>query len=84
MTAFPLTCYYLVRMTEQEALAAFVKRHGTQTAAAEHLGLSSQYVSDLLKGYRKCSARVLDKLGYRWKKSMVRKSRKARQLIGTK
>jgi plasmid maintenance system antidote protein VapI len=47
------------------ALAAFIKRHKTQAAAAEALGVSRPYLSDIVNGRRDFSDAVLEKLGLR-------------------
>ena len=70
---------------ERAALKAFIERKGSQKEAAALLGISPTFVIDILKGYRKCPARILDIMGFRRTAPMVvRKSRKARQLIGSK
>lgn len=48
-----------------EALRAFVAKHPTQQAAAEALGVSPVYVSDLLNERRDFSDNMLAKLGLR-------------------
>ena len=45
-----------------ETLKQFVATYRTQHAAAEALGISEQYVSDLLLGRRIFSDRILEKL----------------------
>lgn len=50
----------------QLALQRLVKSSGSQLKAARALGLSPQYVNDLLKGRRQFSDAVLDKLGLKW------------------
>jgi plasmid maintenance system antidote protein VapI len=49
----------------QEAIRAFVRGFETQAAAARALGISSQYLNDLLSGQRRCSDRLLSKLNLR-------------------
>jgi len=46
-----------------DRLAVFVQAHGTQDQAARKLGISQQYLSDLLKNRRQFSSRILQKLG---------------------
>ena len=46
-----------------EVLRAFVAEHGTQTAAAQALGISEPYLSDMLKGNRAVAESTLTKLG---------------------
>ena len=46
-------------------LRDLVQAHGSQRAAARHLGISPQYVCDLLKGRREPGPAVLKKLGLR-------------------
>ena len=48
----------------QTALRRLVEAHETQGAAAEKLGISPAYLSDILAGKRGLSARVAAKLGY--------------------
>jgi transcriptional regulator with XRE-family HTH domain len=40
-----------------------IKERGTQKAAAEFLGVSQQYLTDLLKGRRDPGEKILSKLG---------------------
>lgn len=40
-----------------------IEERGTQKAAAEFLGVSQQYLTDLLKGRRDPGKKILDKLG---------------------
>jgi hypothetical protein len=47
------------------SLRRLVKRCGTQRAAAVEMGISTNYVSDLIKGHRVFSDRILDKLQLR-------------------
>lgn len=49
-----------------------VEDAGSQKALAQRLGISTSYVSDLLAGKRKISARILAKLGLRAVVSYVR------------
>ena len=49
----------------RERLKAFVARFPTQKAAAQALGISNVYVSDLLNGRRDINNRMLAKLGLR-------------------
>jgi len=46
-------------------LRRLVRRCGTQRAAAAEMGISSNYLSDLLHGHRVYSDRILDKLQLR-------------------
>ncbi len=50
---------------EQMALRKLIADHGSQRAAAKHLGISEVYFSDLKRGKRAMSAKILGKLGYR-------------------
>ena len=47
----------------ERELEKCVTRAGSQKEAAKLLGISTQYLNDLLRGRREASARVLDKLG---------------------
>ncbi len=55
---------YLHQAEMMNQLRAVVALHGNQRAAAKALGISQQYISDILKGSRKISASVADKLGF--------------------
>lgn len=44
-------------------LRAFVAGHDSQRAAAEALGISQAYLSDLLHKRRDCSPAIVEKLG---------------------
>lgn len=46
-----------------DVLKLYVQRHETQRAAAERLGVSQAYLSDLLRGHRRFSDPLLSKLG---------------------
>jgi len=48
-----------------ERLKAFVEKHKTQAAAAEALGVSRPYLSDIINGRRDFSDAVLERLGLR-------------------
>jgi transcriptional regulator with XRE-family HTH domain len=48
-------------------LERHVRRAGSQKRAAEELGISAQYLNDLLQGRREPSDNVLEKLGLKWK-----------------
>lgn len=53
-------------MKEMDPIAVLrqvVKQHGSQTKAADALGVSGAYLSDLLNGNRPVSARILQQLG---------------------
>lgn len=52
-------------VNEADRLRAFVERYDHQKDAAEALEISGPYLSDLLKGRRPFSARMLEKLGLR-------------------
>jgi plasmid maintenance system antidote protein VapI len=49
----------------RKALDAFVAKHKTQAAAAEVLGVSRPYLSDIINGRRDFSDQILEKLGLR-------------------
>ena len=40
-----------------------IEERGTQKAAAEFLGVSSQFLSDILKGRRDPGKKILDRMG---------------------
>ena len=44
-------------------LARLVEEAGSQKAVAKRLGITQQYIGDLLAGQRTFSDRILDKLG---------------------
>jgi len=46
-------------------LQRIVDERGSQAAAAKHLGIAPSYFSDLLRGRRRISDRILRKLGLR-------------------
>ena len=46
-------------------LRRLVRRCGTQRAAAVEMGISTNYLSDLIHGHRTCSDRILGKLQLR-------------------
>ena len=48
-----------------DALAKLVIRCGSQRAAAETMGISEPYLSDLMRGHRTLNDRLLAKLGLR-------------------
>lgn len=48
-----------------DALRKFVAKHKTQAAAAEALGVSRPYLSDIINGRRDFSDPVLERLGLR-------------------
>lgn len=57
-----------MRLTNEqmrEVLAAFCKKNKTQAAAAVKLGISQQYISDMLHQKRDISQEVAEKLGFR-------------------
>jgi DNA-binding transcriptional regulator YdaS (Cro superfamily) len=45
-------------------LRAYVKMCGSQKEAAHRLGLSAQYISDLMKGRRRVSESIANKFGF--------------------
>lgn len=47
----------------RELLLRKADEHGSQTALARYLGISSSYLSDVIKGKRDPGASVLDALG---------------------
>ena len=49
----------------ERELEKCVAKAGSQKEAARLLGISTQYLNDLLRGRREASARVLGKLGLR-------------------
>lgn len=49
--------------TPEIALATYVATHKTNREAAAALGISAQYLGDMLRGQRKVSNGVLAKLG---------------------
>ncbi len=51
--------------TPADALRELVARLGSQHAAAQHLGVSDSYLSDLVGGRRDFSRRMLAKLGFK-------------------
>ncbi len=61
---------------ERTALRAYVDRQASQQEAAKKLGISATFIIDILKGYRKCPARVLDVMGFRRPQGVLRKWRK--------
>ena len=48
-----------------KALNAFVSKHKTQAAAADALGVSRPYLSDIINGRRDFSDAILERLGLR-------------------
>lgn len=56
----------LIDETEMlDILHEFVRSAGTQQIAAEQLGISAAYMSDMFHGRRSISEGVAEKLGYR-------------------
>jgi transcriptional regulator with XRE-family HTH domain len=49
-----------------------VEQAGSQKQAADELGISTQYLNDLLRGRRQPSDNVLEKLGLEWRIARVR------------
>jgi len=58
-------------------LRRLVRRCGTQRAAAAEMGISSNYLSDLIHGHRVCSDRILEKIQLRRIIVSVRRPRSA-------
>ncbi len=61
-----MTLYYLLHMKDIdpfERLEAHVGQFDTLTAAAASLGITKQYLSDILRNHRDITPRVLGKLG---------------------
>ena len=58
-------------------LRRLVRRCGTQRAAAHEMGISSNYLSDLIHGHRVCSDRILEKIQLRRIIVSVRRPRSA-------
>lgn len=53
------------RMAVVAALAAYVKKAGSQHLAAEQLGISDAYLCDIKKGRREPGPKLLNALGLR-------------------
>jgi len=51
--------------TPREALDHLVDALGSQSAAAKHIGVGRQYMSDLLNGRRGISGRIAKALGFK-------------------
>ncbi len=55
-------------MSDRVTLLAFIKKqitkHGSQAAYAKHLGISQQYLNDVLHGRRDISSELAQALGY--------------------
>jgi plasmid maintenance system antidote protein VapI len=47
-----------------EDIRIIVRHEGSQKAAAKHIGVSAQYLSDVLNRRREISAALAEKLGY--------------------
>jgi DNA-binding transcriptional regulator YdaS (Cro superfamily) len=58
-------------------LRRLVRRCGTQRAAAAEMGISTNYLSDLIHGHRVCSDRILAKIQLRRVIVSVRRPRSA-------
>ena len=58
----------------QRALASLIIEHGSQQAAADALGISASYFSELMLGRKTYSDRLLDALGL--ERIIVRKAAK--------
>lgn len=54
-------------------LLKFVNKHATQKEAAKALGISAQYLADVLRGRRAVTDKLAKKLGFtretRWRRS---------------
>ena len=61
----------------QSRLRRLVRRCGTQRAAAAEMGISTNYLSDLIHGHRVCSDRILAKIQLRRVIVSVRRPRSA-------
>lgn len=48
-------------------LKRMVDRAGSQKQAAHELGISAQYLNDLIQGRREPSDNVLEKIGLEWR-----------------
>jgi transcriptional regulator with XRE-family HTH domain len=59
------------RIDAGQRLRAFVQRHDRQRDAAKALGISPQYLGDLLRGRRAFSDGMLKKLGLRMRRVLV-------------
>jgi transcriptional regulator with XRE-family HTH domain len=57
--------YHYTAVNVIQELEKQVSRHGSQKAAATALGISAQYLNDLLQGRRDASDNILEKLGLR-------------------
>jgi len=64
------------RIDCKTALETFVAKHPSQRDAAVALGVSQAYLSDILRGNRRCSDGVLSKLGL--ERVIVKAAREAR------
>lgn len=53
----------MTRATVIRKIEQIIETQGTQKAAAEFLGVSQQYLTDLIKGRRDPGSKILDKLG---------------------
>jgi hypothetical protein len=53
-------------------LKTFIKRAGSQKAAAQELGIANSYVCDMLAERKPVSDTVAERLGFRWKLERVR------------
>jgi hypothetical protein len=53
----------MTRDTVIKKIQRVIDEHGTQKAAAQFLGVSQQYLTDLLRGRRDPGTKILDKLG---------------------
>jgi hypothetical protein len=57
-------CWELNEIEFSEAVTEFVRRAGTQKAAAERIGVSEQYLCDVLQGRRKPGPKLVAGMGY--------------------
>lgn len=53
----------MTRDTVIKKIEQIIRERGTNKAAAQFLGVSQQYLSDLLKGRRDPGVKILSKLG---------------------
>lgn len=53
----------MTRQAFEQILTRFIERAGSQRAAAQQLGVSAQYLCDVLKGRRAPGSKILEPLG---------------------
>ncbi len=61
-----LSVEYMREVDPVSVLKGFVAEYPTQAAAARALKIGQMYLSDMLRGNRPVSERVLRQLGLRW------------------